>query len=548
MIVVNDDLMERQVEGFALSILEENRGDKLKTLKAIWKIVREDVRYIPDGFGKQDIKDPARTWYDGYGDCKSMSVFIYFCCRALDIPCFIRFTSYVEDGEIGHVYPIAILHNKQVIVDAVYQYFDSEPEFTAIKDRFSKVYTKAKINEAMTQIRRISGIGSTQAYSRNQMQDITMTLQQKGKLTLPKSPRYNLSGQTEGVILAQLKAEKHNKLGLIATARGDQNRAGNNFRMRDQFANLGQPNLHQYGSGIIQTTGLDNYSAAELKKFANRIQRLEKRATNSSKRQLRDRISGNGIYGPYDVYEPNSAQLNQCNVLATERILDLWGNIDYEAGWNFNQSLYDTCKTGKYMENLVNAKLAETGSSFLLYMNPRDIRHYNHISNKRDRQSLWAQAISQATGLSESIIQGFFDNGIVDDLERDASEANLLLKYAMTPGHTNIGEPLTVATVLLIKQIIGLVLFAVTASATAISQIKSASEHKKENAFGTVRDIPLAALSLVDEDFITDYGQGGGGSGGGNNNGGGGGNSDGGGGLDPTTMLLLGLGAYVALK
>lgn len=118
----------------------------LKGLEKLWRFVRFKIKYKKDPFGKQDIKTAAALWKDKVGDCKSKTLFITQILRCLKIPYKIRFTSYSKDTDIQHVYPIAILNGKEIILDSVYQSFNKEKQPVKIKD-----FT-------MTQISQISGI------------------------------------------------------------------------------------------------------------------------------------------------------------------------------------------------------------------------------------------------------------------------------------------------------------------------------------------------------------------------------------------------------
>lgn len=140
MAVVNKDYLQRQVEVFAKSFRGNTADEQYEGLRRLWAFCRNNIYYEPDPPGVQDILHPARLWDKRTGDCKSLTVFIYFVCRANGIPCYIRFASYASDGQIGHVYPVAIVGGEAVPVDAVYKHFDREAKATKIKDKFPVVW------------------------------------------------------------------------------------------------------------------------------------------------------------------------------------------------------------------------------------------------------------------------------------------------------------------------------------------------------------------------------------------------------------------------
>lgn len=115
-------------------------------LRELWSFVKYEIVYQVDPDGQQDILLPSALWERGYGDCKSKTVFICHVLKCLNIPFIIRFTSYTK-GELGHVYPVAIFNNEEIIIDSVFDFFDRE-----------KTYIKKKDYD-MTKISMISGIG-----------------------------------------------------------------------------------------------------------------------------------------------------------------------------------------------------------------------------------------------------------------------------------------------------------------------------------------------------------------------------------------------------
>lgn len=122
-------------------------------LWALWRWVKNNIQYIEDPDGVQWIKDPSRLYEDGSGDCKSFTLFIVSVLQNLKVPYSIRFTSYLKGSKrVTHVYPVAHLNGKTVILDAVWYAFDSEKKYT-YKEDFN-----FKISGAMTKIYRLSGV------------------------------------------------------------------------------------------------------------------------------------------------------------------------------------------------------------------------------------------------------------------------------------------------------------------------------------------------------------------------------------------------------
>lgn len=128
-------------------------------LWALWRWVKNNIQYIEDPDGVQWVKDPARLYSDGSGDCKSFTLFIISVLQNLGIPYIIRFTSYIKGSKrVTHVYPVAILNGKEVILDAVWYAFDSQKSYTYKQDFNFKIGSN-KIGD-MTKVYRLGAVGT----------------------------------------------------------------------------------------------------------------------------------------------------------------------------------------------------------------------------------------------------------------------------------------------------------------------------------------------------------------------------------------------------
>jgi hypothetical protein len=125
-------------------------GDNLEdTAYNVWKYVKDNVNYKEDGQAYQKIKLPGALLHYGEGDCKSMAL---FCASVLShyAPGKVgfRYVSYRNDPTPTHVYCIVKNKNKTIIVDPVWDSFNSSKDY------------KYKIDKIMT-IQTLSGIKST---------------------------------------------------------------------------------------------------------------------------------------------------------------------------------------------------------------------------------------------------------------------------------------------------------------------------------------------------------------------------------------------------
>lgn len=136
-----------------LRTLTENRDDvkalaktvskDYEGLKEVFNLVKDNIEYQEDPDGGQWIQTPAYLWHKSrIGDCKSFTVFIASILHHMGISYIIRFVSFDSSKTPSHVYPIAILKGKKVIMDAVYTWFDAEKPYQHKKDFALKALVK----------------------------------------------------------------------------------------------------------------------------------------------------------------------------------------------------------------------------------------------------------------------------------------------------------------------------------------------------------------------------------------------------------------------
>ena len=110
-----------------------------------WVVV--NIAYQQDSFGVQLVKTPARTYSDGFADCKSMAIFVASCLRNIGIKHYFRFVSFsTVSKEPTHVYIIAINEEgKEIVLDTVLKKFNQEAKYTYKKDMGTDIYYLAGI-------------------------------------------------------------------------------------------------------------------------------------------------------------------------------------------------------------------------------------------------------------------------------------------------------------------------------------------------------------------------------------------------------------------
>ncbi len=107
-----------------------------ETCRNIWDFVYTHIAYKKDADGKEQIRSPARGWYDrNHGiDCDCYTVFISSILSNLKIRHKLRIAKYKQD-HFQHIYPIVPTTGENYItVDCVVDRFNYEEPYTEKKD------------------------------------------------------------------------------------------------------------------------------------------------------------------------------------------------------------------------------------------------------------------------------------------------------------------------------------------------------------------------------------------------------------------------------
>lgn len=106
-----------------------------ETCSNTWHFVYRHIAYKKDQEGYEQIRSPARTWHDRKGgvDCDCYSVFISSILTNCSIPHILRITKYQRDY-FQHIYPVVVLHGKEIIMDCVTDQFNYEVPYSEKQD------------------------------------------------------------------------------------------------------------------------------------------------------------------------------------------------------------------------------------------------------------------------------------------------------------------------------------------------------------------------------------------------------------------------------
>lgn len=105
-----------------------------ETARNVWAFVRRSIRYRADRSGLERVQSPGALFASRVGDCKSLSISTAAILRALGFQGIrYRFTSYAP-GNYSHVYVVARVGGRDVILDTVHTRFDEEVAYRKKKD------------------------------------------------------------------------------------------------------------------------------------------------------------------------------------------------------------------------------------------------------------------------------------------------------------------------------------------------------------------------------------------------------------------------------
>ena len=120
------------------------KGNTLdETCNNIWHFVYDHIQYAKDKDGIEQIRRPARAWYDRTRgvDCDCYTVFISSILVNLEIPHTYRITKYKNRNYFQHIYPIVPLKNGNYItIDCVVNEYNYEEPYTEKKDTIMKLH------------------------------------------------------------------------------------------------------------------------------------------------------------------------------------------------------------------------------------------------------------------------------------------------------------------------------------------------------------------------------------------------------------------------
>lgn len=133
------------MEEIVLSTLDQTKdiakvlkhNDTYTTAKEIWNFAHHYIQYKNDESGKEQLREPNRSWADRKTgiDCDCFSIFVSSILMNLGIEHSFRITKYNGNDYFQHVYVVIKSNGREIIIDPVVNHFDYEKKYTGKHDK-----------------------------------------------------------------------------------------------------------------------------------------------------------------------------------------------------------------------------------------------------------------------------------------------------------------------------------------------------------------------------------------------------------------------------
>ena len=105
---------------------------KISAARLIFVFIKNTIPYKKEPSSLQTAKTLARILNDAKkgGDCKHYATASAALCKALNIPCKLRLIAQMPNSKVpNHIYTIAIINGREVIIDPVLKNFNNEASY-----------------------------------------------------------------------------------------------------------------------------------------------------------------------------------------------------------------------------------------------------------------------------------------------------------------------------------------------------------------------------------------------------------------------------------
>lgn len=367
-------------------------------LYSIWYFVHKHINYLADEPGHEKVKDPRVTWRDKNGDCKSFSLFIGSILKCLEIPYKYRFAAY-SGNEPTHVYVIAKLNKRDVILDSTIDKFDFE-------------FSYHKKWDKMTKISYIHGTKAPAIRTRNAQPSTVERIANAPRIATSKS-YIDYSNLTEGELTLKLLDEQikilsnyfGDETGTYQKARNIIYSASKNLHSSNRHIGYLDPKLFkliEYIDFAKERNKKAGVSGAHIADFNSDREELKKNCAHLTNQYILWSKSGN----PIDILNPARGKHPNHTPVKPDG-----------SNWNLDElyKAFKACPDQLFFMDLFNSNL-ENASAHLLYeyIENKDLNTLPGTANfKANNHKLANSSMARYSSLDRTNIVLWQRNGIL---------------------------------------------------------------------------------------------------------------------------------------
>ena len=119
------DLEVRSAAIEALDRFGAPQHDPVAALGAVFRFVRDRIRFVPDPVGTQAVQSPRATLSLGAGNCAQRATLLAAMARSIGIPAALQFRVIAANPRFprsfSHVYVVASVRGRRIALDPTYR-------------------------------------------------------------------------------------------------------------------------------------------------------------------------------------------------------------------------------------------------------------------------------------------------------------------------------------------------------------------------------------------------------------------------------------------
>lgn len=110
---------------------ELKKPTQIASLRSLFYYLLKNFKYKDDAIGKEQLRTPARSFADRHKgiDCDCLTILICSVLNHWRVPYVIRVVGFKPDAGFSHVYPVAKLGRREIVMDVVIKRWNYEKPY-----------------------------------------------------------------------------------------------------------------------------------------------------------------------------------------------------------------------------------------------------------------------------------------------------------------------------------------------------------------------------------------------------------------------------------